>query len=73
MLLFILNGTKKNNQNTSLKSRDIPFYENAENDGFLQSSENQDRKKKVIGVKRYSIWGSLQFVNVWPNKTSHPV
>ena len=46
MFLFIINGTKKNNQNTSLKSRDIPFYENAENDGFLQSSENEDRNKK---------------------------
>ena len=37
---------RKNHQDSSLESRDIPFYVNAENDAFLQFSRNKSRNKK---------------------------
>ena len=37
---------RKNHGNKSLEVRNILFYVNAENDGFLQFSGNQCRKQK---------------------------
>ena len=50
---------RKNLQDTSLESQDVPFYVNAKYGDFLQIPRNQGRNKSV------TIWGSLQLVNVW--------
>ena len=42
---------RKNHQDSSLESLDIPYYVIAINDGFLQISRNQGRSKKSGRVK----------------------
>ena len=42
---------RKNHQDLSLETRDIPFLANGKNIGFLQISSNQGRNKKVVQEK----------------------
>ena len=50
---------RKNLQDTSLESQDVPFYVNVKYGDFLQIPRKQGRNKSV------AIWGPLQLVNVW--------
>ena len=42
---------RKNHQDLSLETRDIPFLAKGKNIGFLQISSNQGRNKKVVQEK----------------------
>ena len=39
---------RKNHQDSSLETQDVPFYVNAKNDDFSQISRNLGRNKKVV-------------------------
>ena len=60
---------RKNYQDTSLESRDIPFYVNAKNDCFLQISKNQN--KKLVGVKVVTFSVLYSWLTFGRLKTGH--